>query len=337
MSQVTGSMGSTKIEEKGVKKFTLTNTLILFIMLVVLMIFFSLTSRSFLTYLNISTMLANLSFIGVTASALTLVLITGGLDISIGGTIGLVSCLVAWLYQGGMNAGYAMLIGLAAGMVVGALNGVLVTAVGLNPIITTLGTMGITRGLAFVITDGRSILIFEKTLGLLGRGGIKLFQSGDTLITFPIPVVLLIIVYAVYWFLMEKTKFGRQIYAIGANTRASYLSGVRTKRTTFIAYLLSGSMAAIGGLILTSLTAVGMPQHGMGQELNVIAAVILGGTMLGGGRGKILGTLLGVLIISVLYNGLVMLNVYFYFVSIAQGAVLIAVVAAYEARKRRVA
>ena len=308
------------------EKFNLSNTIILFVMLTIMVLFFSSMSKSFYSYLNLSTMLANLSFIGIIAAPLTLVMITGGLDISVGGVIGLTSCLVAWLYNAGMNIYLVILIGLLVGGIVGATNGFFVTRVGINPIITTLGTMAVTRGLGFVISGGRSILIMEDVVGFLGRGMVWKIPS---------PVILMAIVYGIFHFLLRYSKFGRHVYAVGGNAAAAYTSGIKVKKVTFITYLLCGFMAALGGLILTSLTAVGMPQHGMGLELSIISAVILGGTALGGGRGQMVSTLIGVLIISVLYNGLTMLNLLYYFVQIAQGTVLILVVAAYEIRVRR--
>lgn len=314
------------VSKEKSEKFNLNNTIILFIMLTIMVLFFSSMSKSFHSYLNLSTMLANLSFIGIIAAPLTLVMITGGLDISVGGVIGLTSCLVAWLYNAGVNIYLVILIGVLVGGIVGTTNGFFVTRVGINPIITTLGTMAITRGLGFVITGGRSILIMEQVVGFIGRGMVW---------KIPFPVILMAIVYGIFHFLLRCSKFGRHVYAVGGNAAAAYSSGIKVKKVTFITYLLCGFMAALGGLILTSLTAVGMPQHGMGLELNIISAVILGGTALGGGRGQIVGTLIGALIISVLYNGLVMIGLLYYFVRIAQGTVLILVVAAYEIRVRR--
>lgn len=311
---------------KEERKFYLSNTIILFIILALMMIFFSLTSKSFLTSYNLISMLSNLSFMGIIASALTIVMITGELDISIGGTIGLTSCIVAFLLDKGLDAWLVVLIGILVGLVVGITNGFLVTVVGVNSMIATLGTMAVTRGLGFTLTDGRSLLAFNPVIDFIGRG---------TIFKVPFPIILFVVINIIGVIVMNFSKWGRRVYSVGANPLASFLSGINVKKVKFVSFVFCGLSAALGGLILTSLTAVGMPQHGMGLELSIISAVVLGGTALGGGRGRILGTLAGILIISVLYNGLTMLNVLYYYVQIAQGAVLIAVVGAYEIRQRR--
>ena len=306
------------------KKFNLNNTSILFIVLLVMLIFFSLLSKSFYSVYNIVSMISNLSFMGIIAAVLTMVMITGEIDFSIGGNIALSSSIAAFLISKGVNGWLVVIITLVLGFTIGVINGFLVTTIGVNSIIATIGTMSVWRGVAYVITDGLSIFAINPIIDFIGRG---------TVVKIPFPIILFIIVFLACYVVMNLSKYGRRIYAIGVNPMASYLSGINVKRIKFLNFVLCGAAASLGGLILASLTMVGMPQHGTGLELVIISSIILGGTALGGGKGQILGTLAGILILSVLYNGLTMLSVYYYYVQIAQGAVLIAVVATYEIRQ----
>jgi ribose transport system permease protein len=291
---------------------------------------FSILSRDFYSFLNISTMLTNISFSGIVAGTLTFILITGGLDISIGGNIALTSCLVAYLFnlEKPVPAWALVPIALALGVAIGAFNGLFITRLDLNPIITTLGTMAVTRGLGYVLTKSRSILIMEDVTGFIGRTVIPGIQI-------PIPLILLILTYVILFFLLGHSKFGRKIYIIGANPAAARVSGIRVNRVKFILYLLSGITASVSGLILTGQTAVGMPQHANGVELDVITAVLLGGTALSGGKGSILGTLAGVLILGVLYNGFTMIGFRYVHIRVFQGILLILIVALYELREKK--
>ena len=312
------------------KRKALSTTLILFIVLVAMVAVFSVLSRDFYSFLNLSAMLTNISFSGIVAGTLTMVLITGGLDISIGGNIALTSCLVAYLFNLEKPVpGWALVpIALALGAAIGAFNGVFITRLDLNPIITTLGTMAVTRGLGYVLTKSRSILIMENVTGFIGRTVVPGIQI-------PIPLVLMAITYILLFFLMEKSKFGRKVYCIGANPAAARVSGIRVNSVKFILYLMSGIAASVSGLILTGQTAVGMPQHANGVELDVITAVLLGGTALSGGKGSILGTLAGVLILGVLYNGFTMIGFRYVHIRVFQGILLILIVALYELREKK--
>jgi ribose transport system permease protein len=310
------------------KRLHLSSTVILFLFLVVMVAAFAVLSKDFYSIYNISSMLTNISFSGIVAGTLTLIMIMGGLDISIGGNIALTSCLVAYLYnlENGPPIALIVIIGVVLGATIGGFNGFVITRLDLNPIITTLGTMAITRGMGYVLTKSRSILIMENVIGFIGRGNIA---------TIPFPLVLFALVFAALAIIMSKSKYGRKIYCIGANQEAARLSGINIKRVKFIAYLVSGIAASISGLILTGQTAVGMPQHANGSELDVITAVLLGGTSLSGGKGNILGTLAGVLILGVLYNGFTMIGFRFVHIRVFQGTILILVVALYEIREKK--
>ena len=308
--------------------FTLSSTAILFMFLVVMVVVFSILSKDFYSIYNITSMLTNIAFSGIVAGTLTLVMIMGGLDISIGGNIAFTSCLVAYLYnlENGPLTGVIILIALLLGASIGTFNGFLITRLDLNPIITTLGTMAITRGMGYVLTKSRSILILENVVGYIGRG---------TIAKVPFPLILFIITYVVLTFIMGRAKFGRKIYCIGANQEAAKLSGINIQKIKFITYLISGIAASMSGLILTGQSAVGMPQHATGVELDVITAVLLGGTSLAGGKGSILGTLAGVLILGVLYNGFTMIGFRYVHIRVFQGIILILVVSLYEVREKK--
>jgi len=309
-------------------KSQISSTLILFIFLILMVAAFAALSRDFYSIYNISTMLTNIAFSGIVAGTLTMVMIMGGLDISIGGNIALTSCLVAYLYnlENALPTFFIILIGIMVGAAIGSFNGFVITRLDLNPIITTLGTMAITRGLGYVLTKSRSILILEEVVGFIGRG---------TIAWIPFPIILFALVFTALTLIMAKSKYGRKVYCIGANQEVARLSGINVKRVKFLAYLVSGTSAAVSGLILTGQTAVGMPQHASGSELDVITAVLLGGTSLAGGKGSILGTLAGVLILGVLYNGFTMIGFRFVHIRVFQGAILILVVALYEVRERK--
>jgi ribose transport system permease protein len=312
------------------KRARVSPTLILFGVLVVMVATFSALSRDFYSFLNISTMLTNISFSGIVAGTLTLVMITGGLDISIGGNIALTSCLVAFLFnlKTPVPAWTLVPIALGLGAAIGAFNGFFITRLDLNPIITTLGTMAVTRGLGYVLTKSRSILIMEGVTGFIGRTVIPGIQI-------PIPLVLFAIIFAVLFFVLSRSKFGRKVYCIGANQAAARVSGINVPRVKFLLYLMSGIAASLSGLILTGQTAVGMPQHANGSELDVITAVLLGGTALAGGKGSIMGTLAGVLILGVLYNGFTMVGFRYVHIRVFQGVLLILIVALYELREKK--
>ncbi len=313
---------------RGEKRFLLSSNTILFIFLIAMVAAFMVLSRDFYSIYNISTMLTNIAFSGIVAGTLTLVMIMGGLDISIGGNIALTSCLVAYLYnlENGPNIGLIVFIAVALGATIGSFNGFVITRLDLNPIITTLGTMAITRGMGYVLTKSRSILILEDVVGFIGRG---------TIAKVPFPLIIFIVVYAVLTIVMTRAKFGRKIYCIGANQEAAKLSGINIRKVKFITYLISGIAASISGLILTGQSAVGMPQHATGSELDVITAVLMGGTSLAGGKGNILGTLAGVLILGVLYNGFTMIGFRYVHIRVFQGVILILVVSLYEVREKR--
>ena len=307
------------------KKIT-TNTS-LFLFLGFLIILFSFTSEHFLSSYNITSLLTNISYSGIAAIVLTLVMISRGLDISIGGVIGLTTVVVSALYSQSdpLPIWLILTIGLGTGAVVGLINGWCITALDMDPIITTLGAMAITRGLAYVISDSQSILMFEDTTDFISNG---------VIFNVPIPIILFALTAIIFSIILHKSKFGRSIYAIGANEVSASLSGISVNKTKMILYVFTGMAASISGIILLGQTSVGMPQHGIGAELEVITAVLLGGTALSGGKGTIYGTIAGVLILGVLFNGLTISGVRYVHLQIFQGLLLLVAVATYEIKTR---
>ena len=303
-----------------------TNTS-LFLFLGFLIILFSFTSEHFLSPYNITSLLTNISYSGIAAIVLTLVMISRGLDISIGGVIGLTTVVVSALYSQSdpLPIWLILTIGLGVGAVVGLINGWCITVLDMDPIITTLGAMAITRGLAYVISDSQSILMFEETTDFISNG---------VIFNVPIPILLFMLTALIFSIVLHKSKFGRSIYAIGANEVSASLSGISVNKTKMILYVLTGIAASVSGIILLGQTSVGMPQHGIGAELEVITAVLLGGTALSGGKGTIYGTIAGVLILGVLFNGLTISGVRYVHLQIFQGLLLLVAVATYEIKTR---
>jgi ribose/xylose/arabinose/galactoside ABC-type transport system permease subunit len=314
-------------DRKITKRLTVPTTVILFAFLVVMVAGFCIADKDFYSIYNVKSMLTNIAFIAIAAGALTLVMITGGLDISIGGNIALTTCVVACLNDMPNHPHPAVIIlaALLLGAAIGTFNGLLITLLDLNPIITTLGTMAVTRGLAYLLTHGRSVPVEDYTIWFIGGGEV-----------WGIPVALLLcaVIYVGLWVLLGKSAFGRKVYYIGANAEAARLSGIKVKRIKFCLYLLSGIAASISGLLLAGQLSAGMPQNADGAELEVITAVLLGGTSLYGGKGSVWGTLAGVLILGVLFNGLTMVGLSVH-VKIFQGIILVLIVALYEIRQKR--
>lgn len=290
----------------------------LLILYLALIIWFARTSPYFLSVSNFLNIGTNIAYIGIMAVLMTLVILSGGFDLSVGAVVALTGVTVAQLVDAGWNVWLATAVGLAVGPLVGLTNSMLITRVGINPLITTLGMLSIVRGLAFVLTGGLTGAILDESFAFLGRG--RLFGI-------PFPIVVFAIVFLAAWFALRFTTFGRAIYAVGGNAEAARLAGIDTKLIHVVVYTLSGLAAAVAGIILASQLGAGAPQAATGIELSVIAAVILGGTSLSGGRGGVWGTILGILILGTLNNGLALLSVSSFYQDVARGLVLLFAVA----------
>ena len=270
----------------------------------------------FLTVGNLLNVMRQVSINAVIAFGMTLVILLGGIDLSVGSILAVSSVVIADLLQAHCNAGLATLAGVLAGALLGTVNGLIVTKGRVAPFIATLGTMTTLRGFALVLSNGSPISGFSNdSFSLVGDG----YVAGLV----PIPVVWMLVVFAVFWFVMRQTVFGRHIYATGGNAEAAALSGVKTDQVQIWVYTICGATAAMSGVILTSRLNSAQPTAGAGYELDAIAAVVLGGTSLSGGRGWIFGTLVGALLIGVLNNGLNLMGVSSFYQQVIKGGVIL--------------
>ena len=288
---------------------------------------FSLASPHFLTFGNITNMLLTVSVIGVMAAVSTLLVVGRELDLSIGSVAALVGVVVAILVE---SKGWSWPAGLAAGVAVGVLtgafNGFMVGTLKVNAIITTIGTLALFRGLAFIVTDGQTEMVQNQSLLAFGSGRI---------LGVPYSVWILIAVFAAANFLAERTTVGRSIFAIGASPRAALLAGLNVNRIRFCMFVASGVSAALAGVLLIGQSGAAVPSGATGYELQVITAVLLGGTSLAGGEGSVLRTALGVLVIGMLNNGMVLLSVPSFYQIAANGVLLLVAVGIDQLRIRR--
>lgn len=310
-----------------------------FIALVLLVIVISCVSPEFRTTSNFLNLLRQASFNGLIAFGMTCVILSDGIDLSVGSTFALSAIICAEMIIHGMPAGLAILLALLAGTALGVISGLLVTKGRLQPFIATLITMTAYRGLALIITDGKPISRLASSIEsksgsflfkVLGKGNL-VFGPKD-MFSVPIPAIILIVLLLVFYFVLHHTTFGRRIYATGSNAKCAKLVGVNTARIKIAVYAISGFMSALAGLIMISRVDSAQPTLGEGYELDAIAAVALGGTSMSGGRGKIVGTLAGVLIIAVLNNGLNILGVSTYYQEVIKAIVIL--VAVLSDRKR---
>ena len=295
--------------------FTKTPTGGIFLALILVCALFSSMTSRFLTPTNISVILNQVSVNAILAFGVTFVIIAGGIDLSLGSLVAVCGVVVALLSQNNEYSLWLAIIGtLISGIALGALNGIIVVLTKVPPFIVTLGTMTIGRGVALILSNGRPISDLNESLNFLGNGD---------LLGIPIPILFLVLSYATCHILLTKTIFGRYVKAIGGNEMASYVAGVRVNRIKLYVYMISGLFAALAGILLTARINTGQPNAGLGFELDAIAAVIIGGTSTRGGKGTITGTLLGVLFIGVINNGLDLINVSAYWQQVIMGGIII--------------
>jgi ribose/xylose/arabinose/galactoside ABC-type transport system permease subunit len=283
--------------------------------LVLLVIVLAIVSPVFLTGANIINILRQVAVNGIIAVGMTLVIITGGIDLSSGSVLALSAVVATSLaHPGGHGAGLAVAAGIGVGLVMGMVNGVLIARQRLPPFIVTLGMMTAARGLALVYTSGRPVIDLSDGYNRIG---------GGYLLGIPVPVLVFAGVAVLGGALLHGTRFGRYVYATGGNELAARVSGVSTRGILIRVYALSGALAGLAGIVLSSRVMSGSPSTGVGYELDAIAAVVIGGTALSGGTGRIAGTVAGALIIGVMNNGLDLLNVSSYWQQVAKGVIII--------------
>ena len=295
-------------------KVNFLRDLVLLLAWVAIAAVFSFLSPYFLTLQNFRNIGMAISIIGISAVGATIVLISGGIDLTVGSVVGLSVITVGALLSLGVPVGLSVVGALLAGAAVGVVNGLLIVKARINPLIATLGMMSVIRGLAFVYSGGISHAIISDSFSSFGGGRV---------LAIPLPILVMGLLYIAVWAIMKYTDFGHYVYSIGDNARACRLAGVDVSKWRYIVYVVGATSPALAGLFLASLMKASLPQAGTGYELNVIAAVILGGTSMSGGLGNLLGTLLGVVIMGTLDNGFTLLNVPAFYQMIAKGSVLI--------------
>lgn len=287
------------------------------IALIILIAVITIINSNFLTANNLLNLLLQVTSNALIAFGMTFVILTGGIDLSVGSILALSSALTAGLLGSGMPVALAILISLILGCILGMMNGLLISYGKLAPFIVTLATMTIFRGATLVYTNGNPI-----TKGLSDTFLFQFLGQGY-IVGIPFPVIIMFIVFIVLYVLLHKTAFGKSVYAIGGNEKAAYISGVKLNKVKIIIYSISGIMASISGLIITSRLSSAQPTAGASYEMDAIAAVVLGGTSLSGGKGRILGTLIGALIIGVLNNGLNIIGVSAFWQQVVKGVVIL--------------
>ena len=306
------------------KQATRTTAFYPLVGLVVVSIVMVFASSSFLSAGNITNIIRQVSINALIAVGMTFVILTGGIDLSVGAVMALASTVAAGLMASGLNGVAALLICLVVGVAFGVANGVFVAFACMPPIIVTLATMGIARGLGLIYTGGYPISGLPAWVNWFGEGRVVGLQA---------PILIMLAVYICGWIVLERTAFGRYVYAIGGNEVATRLSGVRVARSKLLVYAISGLAASIAALVLTGRLMSGQPNAGQGFELDAIAAVVLGGTSIAGGRGSLIGTLLGALLLGVLNNGLNMVGVNPYVQTVVKGVIIL--IAIFIGRERR--
>ncbi|WLQ15523.1 ribose ABC transporter permease [Hahella aquimaris] len=292
---------------------------------IVIFIAMALANENFLTTANLSNVARQVSINAIIAVGMTCAILTGGIDLSVGPVMALSGTITAGLILAGFPPEVSIVGGLLVGALFGAGNGAFVAYAKMPPIIVTLATMGIARGLALIYTGGYPISGLPDSFSVLGRGEVFGIQA---------PILVMAAVYLVAYVLLNHMPFGRYVYAIGGNEEAARLSGVRVQRYKLAVYTISGFTAALAGIVLTSRLMSGQPNAGIGFELDAIAAVVLGGAAIAGGRGAIMGTLIGAMMLGVLNNGLNLMGVSPYIQNIIKGGIILLAIFISRSRDR---
>jgi len=293
----------------------------------ILIIVLAIVSDAFLTVTNIINVLRQISVIGIMAVGMTFVISTGGIDLSVGAIMALSGVVSTSLVRGDSTVPVflAVLAGIMIGIACGAFSGFFISRLEVPEFIATLATMTITRGICYVYTDGRPITGFSAEYKSIGTGMIG---------PIPVPVVIYIIIILIGVFLLNFSKFGRHVLAVGGNEKASIVSGINAAGVKFSCYIISGVTSAIAGIVLAARTQTGQPVAGEGFELDAITAVVIGGASLSGGSGSVLGSVVGMLIIGVMTNGLDLLNVSSYYQKVIKGVIILVAVLSDRAKKK---
>lgn len=300
------------LENKIVSKYKYVIGLVLFSVII------SIINPRFLSISNLLNVFRQTSINSIIAAGMTFVILTGGIDLSVGSILAISGAIGATMIAGGFNTIIVVLVVLAIGAALGAFNGFVISKGKVQPFIATLAAMTLIRGYTLVYTQGKPISTgYEKNAEIFAKIG------EGYLFGIPVPIYLMIVVFALSFYILRYTRLGRYIYALGGNEEATFLSGINTNRIKLYVYTISGIFAALAGIIITSRLSSAQPQAGSGYELDAIAAVVLGGTSLAGGSGGVIGTIVGALIIGILNNALNLMNVSSYYQLLAKGLVIL--------------
>ena len=309
------------------KLFTDYGIVIVFLFLCILLSF---ANPYFLRTRNIMNVLRQTSINGLLSIGMTFVILTGGIDLSVGSILafsGIVAASFASHAAGGvvLNPFLSAGIGILGGMLLGSINGLLISKWRVPAFVVTLGMLSMARGFTFIYSDGMPVPNIDESFLIFGQG---------VFLGIPLPVIIFGAVFILAWIVLYRTRFGRYVYAVGGNEKSAMISGVNTKLIIFFVYVISGFLSALGGIILTARTTAGLPQAGQSYELDAIAAVVIGGTSLSGGQGALVGTLFGALFMGVINNGLDLLGVSSYFQQVIKGAIIVGAVLLDSLRKK---
>ncbi len=285
---------------------------------VIICVALALSTPRFLTVSNLTIIVTQVSINALLAFGVTFVIITGGIDLSLGSLVAVTGVVAAmFAHPDTFPLIVPLVLALGAGLLMGGFNGLVITKSKVPPFIVTLGTMTIGRGLALILSKGRPISNLSDSFNFIGGGKI---------VGIPFPILILLIVFVVCSLLLRKTIWGRYMYAVGGNEQAARASGIPVEKIKMLVYMLSGTLAGLAGLVLTARITTGQPNAGQGFELDAIAAAIIGGTSTSGGSGSMTGTLIGALLIGVISNGLDLLNVTSYYQQVVMGVIIIGAV-----------
>ena len=289
------------------------NELTIVVAFAVISLYLALTTPTFLTTANMLSILLATSLIGIVAVGETFVIITAGIDLSVGSVVAFSGVMAGLALEAHWSVPVAVATGIGIGVLCGVFNAVAITILGMNPFIVTLAVLAMARGLAFIVTSGNTVFGFPDAFDNIGGGNWGIM---------PIAALITLGTFLVAWIVLSRTVFGARIYAVGGNRDAARLAGIPVGWTLAAAYIISGALAGLGGVVLAGRLDSAQPIAAEGLELNAIAAVVIGGASLFGGKGSMLGTLLGVLIIGLINNGLTLKNVQPFWVQFIQGAVI---------------
>ncbi len=286
----------------------------IYFVLLLLIVYFSFTTDVFFTSTNIINVLRQVSVIGIVAVGMSFVILTGGIDLSIGGVIACSGVICSKLMLAGWNPLFAILATLGFACVVGIVNAFFSHEFKLNPMIVTLATLQILKGISYITTKGIPVYGFTEKFKIIGQGYLGFV---------PIPVIIMFFFFFVGYFILKYTKFGQSVYGIGGNEEAVRLTGIDIRNVKYRVYILCSVLAAIAGIVLLSRVNNAQPQAGTGYEMDVITGVVLGGVSMSGGEGKITGVFAGILVMAVLGNGMLMMGISEYFQWVVKGLVML--------------